>query len=313
MPRPRTPDIGPTSVRISPEAAMQQVTRLLRERAPESIEEVNAIMNELMSQPLEETTPVTPLDRAQELVYDAWEAPSAKRRIALAREALSISPDCADAYLVIVDETDNIAEAHALTVEALEAGRRAIGDQMEQLVADGAMWLALEARPYLRAIAMLATMEWQMGDRRPALERGWELLHLNPSDNQGMRYVQLIRLMHAGSLADIERMLAAYPDERSAAWTFGRALHLFRSRGPVAESNAALTTAKGVNRHVVPYLLGERALPVEPPEFIGFGDETEAGAYALDAFVLWDDAPGAIAWLASRRGTSGTPPKKKRR
>ena len=60
MPRPRKPDIGPTLVPISPEAAMQQVTRLLRERAPQSIEEVNAIMDELMSQPLEEATPETP-------------------------------------------------------------------------------------------------------------------------------------------------------------------------------------------------------------------------------------------------------------
>lgn len=308
MPRPRKPLAGPTSLAGSAEAAMQQLTRLLRERAPESIEEVNAIMAELMAQPLEESTPVTPLDRAQQLVYDAWEAPSAKRRVALAREAVSISADCADAYLLLAEETDDIAEAHALAHEAVAAGQRAIGEEMDQLLADGAMWLALETRPYLRAFAMLATIEWDMGDRQAALARGWELLRLNPNDNQGMRYVQLVRLMHAGSLADIDRLLSEYSDDGSAAWAFGRALHLFRSRGPVAEANAALSAAKRANRHVVPFLLGERELPAEPPEYIGFGDETEAAAYALEAIVLWDDAPGAIAWLASRRGRSGARP-----
>ena len=47
------------------------------------------------------------------------------------------------------------------------------------------MWLALETRPYLRAFAMAAAVEWDMGDRQAAIGRRWELLRLNPSDNQG--------------------------------------------------------------------------------------------------------------------------------
>ncbi len=153
---------------------------------------------------------------------------------------------------------------------------------------------------------MLASLEWDIGDRQSALARGWELLRLNPGDNQGMRYVQLVRLMHAGSLAEIDRLLSLYPEEGTAAWAFGRALHLFRSRGPVGEANAALSAAKRSNRHVVPYLLGERELPLESPEFIGFGDEREAEAYVFDTIQLWDETPGAIACLASRRGSSNT-------
>jgi hypothetical protein len=44
------------------------------------------------------------LDRAQELVYDAWDAASSAKREALARAALDISPLCADAYLILADE-----------------------------------------------------------------------------------------------------------------------------------------------------------------------------------------------------------------
>ena len=35
-----------------------------------------------------------PLDRAQELVYDAWDSTSPKQRIALAQKAIEVSPMC---------------------------------------------------------------------------------------------------------------------------------------------------------------------------------------------------------------------------
>jgi hypothetical protein len=37
------------------------------------------------------------LDEAQDLVYQSWEAPSRKRAVELARRALELSADCADA------------------------------------------------------------------------------------------------------------------------------------------------------------------------------------------------------------------------
>ena len=45
------------------------------------------------------------LFEAQDLMYDAFEESDAGRRRALAVEALTISPDCADAYLLLAEET----------------------------------------------------------------------------------------------------------------------------------------------------------------------------------------------------------------
>jgi tetratricopeptide (TPR) repeat protein len=314
MPRPRKPDIAPIPVTGSLDALMQRVTRIMNERAPESLEEANEIMAELLAGGgVQDVRLTSPDDRAQQLVYEAMETRSAKRRIELAREALAISPDCADAYLLLAEEAKDVVEKHALVRDAVEAGRRAIGDALDELVAEGHVWLALETRPYMRALDVLAQLEWAMGDRQAAIARGWEMLRLNPNDNQGMRYVQLERLMQAGSVADIERLLSLYPDDGSAAWQFGQALHLFRSRGPHADANAALAAAKRSNPHVVPYLLGEREPAIEPPAYIGFGDETEAAAYAFDALWLWLDTDGALEWLESRRGASKTPAGKKRK
>ena len=314
MPRSRKPaDVQPIREGSS-DIALQRALQFLHGRPPESLEQASDILSELLATPVDELPePAEPLDRAQMLVYDAWEEPDSKRRIAIAREALAISPDCADAYLVLAEESANITECRALTLDAVAAGRRAIGDDMEQLAADEAMWLVIETRPYLRALMLLGSIDWDMGDRQAAIAHGWELLRLNPGDNQGMRYVQLLRLMQAGSLAEIDRLLGMYPDDGSAAWSFGRALHLFRTLGAGPEADAALSEAKRANHHVVPYLLGEREIPMQPPEFIGFGDETEAAAYAYDALFLWGDAPGSQLWLSTRRGRSTTPRGKRKR
>ncbi|MBL0058257.1 MAG: hypothetical protein IPP35_03925 [Elusimicrobia bacterium] len=71
----------------------------------------------------------TPLDRAQFLIYEAWEEPTAKKRIALARKALKMSADCADAYNLLAEESaQSPAEALQFYSQGVEAGRRALGE-----------------------------------------------------------------------------------------------------------------------------------------------------------------------------------------
>ena len=58
------------------------------------------------------------VDEAQEIMYDAWEAPTRQRAVALAKKALEVSPDCADAYNLLAEETAKSLE------EALELYRK---------------------------------------------------------------------------------------------------------------------------------------------------------------------------------------------
>ena len=46
----------------------------------------------------------TVLEQAQEIMWDAWDEQNATRRIDLARKALTISDDCADAYVLLAEE-----------------------------------------------------------------------------------------------------------------------------------------------------------------------------------------------------------------
>src|SRR3990170_1306369 len=68
--------------------------------------------------------------RAQALMYDAWETSSPGRRVALALKALEISPDCADAFVLLAEEAaETLGEAIALYRKGVEAGERAIGEK----------------------------------------------------------------------------------------------------------------------------------------------------------------------------------------
>jgi len=130
-----------------------------------------------------------PLFEAQQLMYDAFEA-EGRRRVELARRALSLSPDCADAYLLLAeDATADAEEARALLEQGVAAGERALGPR---IFAEGAgyFWGLVETRPYMRARAALAALLWKLGRREEALEHARELLRLNPNDNQGIRYQQ---------------------------------------------------------------------------------------------------------------------------
>ena len=107
------------------------------------------------------------LDMAQEKAFEAMEAPTAAKRIALAREALALSARCADAYLILARETEDAGEALDLCRRAVAAGEEALGAAaFEDDV--GLFWGLLETRPYMRARHEFALALWASG----ALRRG---------------------------------------------------------------------------------------------------------------------------------------------
>ena len=103
--------------------------------------------------------------RAEDLVYDAWEA-SGERRAVLAREALALWPDCADAYVLLAQATaSNLEQERELLEQGVAAGERALGPGT---FADsvGDFWMIFQTRPYMRARAALAATLWRLGRHR---------------------------------------------------------------------------------------------------------------------------------------------------
>ncbi len=281
------------------ERGLADIGRLLSEQNFETIEQANEFLQQLAASGKIPSAPkLTPLEQAQDLMYEAWEA-TGKRRAELARQALAISSDCADAYVLLAEETaHSLEEAKDLYEQGVKAGERALGP--EAFKEDvGHFWGILETRPYMRARAGLAQCLWLLGEKQQAIAHYTEMLRLNPGDNQGIRYLLLDCLLQVNDDEAVGKLLEQYKDDAMAAWLYPRALWLFRQKGPGKQANAALKKALKQNPYVPDYLIGRRRLPRLKPAFIGWGDENEAIDYATTAIEHWRKTPGALDWLAS--------------
>lgn len=172
------------------ERSSVRIARMMEGRACESLDEVNAELDRAGERGLFDMTAdeaagreLTSLERAQELAYDAMEA-EGRLRIKRARQALSISPDCADAWVILAEAAATPELALERYKQAMTAGVRAIGAEKFESLAGG-FWGHLDTRPYMRARLGLAQTLRSLGRDDEALTHYRELLRLNPNDNQG--------------------------------------------------------------------------------------------------------------------------------
>jgi len=243
------------------------------------------------------------LDEAQELVYQAWEAPSRKRAVEFARRALELSADCADAFCILAEEqakTDD--ESILLYRQGVDAGRRTLGKKAFREDV-GHFWGLLDTRPFMRAMDGLATMlRYTEGKEGEAIDIWREMLRLNPGDNQGARYRLLALLVEMNRDEEAGTLMEEHGEDFLADWAYARALLAFRREGDTEASRELLAKALGKNRHVPYYFLGKKKLPKKTDGFISPGEESEAVACCEGYLVAWFRTPGALEWLARQSG-----------
>jgi tetratricopeptide (TPR) repeat protein len=238
----------------------------------------------------------SPLAIAQEIADLAWEAQQPQAQAELARQALSVSPDCADAYVILANQAASRDQARQLLEEGVAAGQRAIGEPTFEKTA-GHFWLDLRTRPYMRARLGLAQCLWESGKRVQAVDHYAEMLRLNPNDNQGVRYLLLGALVDLDRDQEAQRLLQRYEQDRSAEWAYTTALLAFRREGDSAISRSVLRAAADANRYVPDYLVGNKGMPPLPPDYVSLGGEDEAVSYAAQFLRTWRSSSGAIPWL----------------
>jgi tetratricopeptide (TPR) repeat protein len=163
----------------------------------------------------------SPTGKAQSLLDRAYVEQDAGKRAELARQALQVWPDCADACVLLAENASTQKEALPLYEQAVAAGERALGPEVfNQQV--GNFWLVLETRPYMRARQGLAFILWTTGRREEAVGHVQEMLRLNPNDNQGLRYSLAAWYLNLDRDEDLAQLLQRY-DEDSTTWLYTRA------------------------------------------------------------------------------------------
>lgn len=291
------PPVDPRSM----EQIMSDLSRMLEDQNFASEEEMNAFLQQQFAS----GTPFSPpprrprsdLEKAQDLIYQAYEAGTKAQMVKLARQALDISLDCADAYVLLADlNAPTAAEALALYEAGVKAGERALGADFEEL--KGHFWGFLESRPYMRARLGLAMILWSLGRLEEAARHMDAMLELNPNDNQGVRQVYITLLLELNDTSRMEKLLKQYPDDWSASWQYGHALYEFRKKGVGDKADELLSDAISYNPHVPPYLLGKKRLPKHhTASYYSPGDENEALDYVIDGIQPWSQTDGALEWL----------------
>lgn len=282
--------------KLDTENALSKLMKEIDKHDFESIDEVNEFLKTMQGKSLDDLPEsTTDKGRSQDLVSEAYGQPISKGK-KLVKQALELDPDNADAYNYLASLETDVDKALALYKQAVEAGERALGEEFMK-EEKGHFWGMIETRPYMRAKAGLADCLFAKNRLNAAIDIYREMLELNPSDNQGVRYLLSTLLLGKKDLSDYESFIKKHPDEDCALWQYNNALYHFKKRGKSTKSDKALLKAYKFNPHVVDYMLGMKEIPNEPPHFIGRGDENEAIAYIFDAIHTWGKTDGALSWM----------------
>jgi tetratricopeptide (TPR) repeat protein len=155
----------------------------------------------------------------------------------------------------------------------------------------------------MRARVGLANTLLQLGDVDGALSHYRDMLKLNPSDNQGIRYVLAGCLLRQHNYGALRELLAAHEDG-SAFWLYTRALVAFHESGDSDEQAAALVRdAWSANEHVPAILAGTKPPVISNEGYVTMGGPDEATYYVTECGPAWHRTPGAVAWLTKLAAT----------
>ncbi len=239
------------------------------------------------------------LAEAQNLMWTAFETPSKVKRVELAKLALSISPDCADAYVVLADETARTSQKRIeILEEGVKAGERALGPTYFKEDV-GSFWGILETRPYMRARFGLAVELKIAGRMDEALIHFQEVLRLNGhSDNQGVRYILAPYFLSVGRIKEAEKLIKEYADDVGPELNYTHALLLFKQKGDSEKAREVLQEAARRNPSVISYLLTPKlSRRLTPAPGTAYSDKEEAYVYAHAWRKSWLETKGSLDWL----------------
>lgn len=298
-PEHRSEFIPPKHARMTMERMSFQLSRTIKDKDFKTPDEINAYLKSQEGQTPRPSAPQDAWEVAQNLMYDAWEQDDPRQRVAMARKALAICPECADAYNLLADETaETNEEAIEFYRQALRAGERQLGPEFFRENASH-FWGMVETRPYMRARCELSQCLWVAGEREEAIGHWREMLRLNSRDNQGVRYLLATRLGQLGRWQELEKLLedVEYREDCGLEWLVMKALCAFAGEGPSSRAENLLREALGHNAFLSDYLLGNKSAPRGLPEHFAVGSHEEAVCCAFDVLPAWQRTPKALDWL----------------
>jgi tetratricopeptide (TPR) repeat protein len=265
--------------------------------------ELEALTSQVETDPdlLHELIESVPQLRALYLVLIKGEVSSGSHRVALARRALALDPQCADAYLILAEDVydEDLPAARDLYLQAVAAAERSLSPAyFTDPDYVGHFWDFIETRPYLRARHELAGVLWLLGERLAAVAHLRALLHLDTSDGQFMRYTLLSWLIATDQVSDAVQLYRHYSPTPDGFLAYLQAVLLYRQTGDSPATRTAFREALQANRYVPRYLLGVERMPDVPGGAVAWDGPIGGVIIAHHIGDAWLETPGAREWMA---------------
>jgi uncharacterized protein YecA (UPF0149 family)/transcriptional regulator with XRE-family HTH domain len=284
------------SSRFTMERHLREMERELEGKDFKDAEEINQYLNEENLQPGKVSAPLTDQDKAQELLFDAYETHGKKRR-KLVEKALKLDPNNPDAYNILAEEAETFEGAQAMYYQGMIRGEKAFGEVFFR-ENNGHFWGIASTRSYMRSKFSYAQLLHQDSKLEDAIKHYKELLELNEMDNQGVRFSLFEVYVETNRIAKAKQLLERYPEEAiSTNSLYNKLLLELLEHGPTSNAKNLLNEAMNQNKHVPDYLLSENPMPKESPAFFQLGDKSEAIIYVEQFGQLWSKKDKLLSWL----------------
>ena len=159
-------------------------------------------------------------------------------------------------------------------------------------------WLDIRNRPFMRAYDHLGFLRIDQGHWNDALNIFMRLLTVNPSDNQGIRYMLPKCWFETGEISTVIKHCRKYSDDSAPEIRYSNVLALVLD-GRENDAEAALADCIAGSPLVAKELLKKRhPLPKSRhPGLITIGGEDQAWVYWKEYGQYWDRSQSAMALL----------------
>jgi tetratricopeptide (TPR) repeat protein len=254
-------------------------------------------------------------EKAQTLIYDAWEAEGVQAKFRLCERALERFPFSVDAYNCIADlyqrfwkdlDKAQVAYEHALTCALLL--------WPAILEEEKIPWGMVDNRPLLRCYHGLGVVLLEKGDLQEANEMFRFLLRVNDGDNQGCRLLLFQALIELGEYSEAEKVAEKHSNGRESNecyFRYGFVImdYLRHKLGACSEQELECTLVRALqNNNFVPqFLLQNEPLPPRP-DTVSPGGIEQALGYANSSLDTWKRTAGILDWLDKMRSRGGPRP-----
>lgn len=230
---------------------------------------------------------------AQKKIKEAYEQKNFRKKVILAKEALSICKNCSDAYIILSnDRSLNDKEKEKLLRKSVEASINILEiSNINDLY--NIKNSSKEIRPYLGAQYRLANHLWASGNKKEAVDICMHLLECDSKDRLIIRSILLSWTLLIDDNDKTNIILNKYNNDYLTATVYSKALYLIKCN-EINKAKIELKKAIRYNRFVIPYILKMKRIPKVLPIITRFGSEEEAIHYMLYGYDAWNNVPEAI-------------------